>query len=205
MYELSPPFFQSTESSSTQDTNIRQERLYFFQFPSPFPTFTSPFAQAEVPSEPPQEPSTANSTTGERKVTFAPDTKPPAPAAPPDKPTSEEKKVDGVIGQLEIYASGAVKMRLANGILMEVRTFPSFPNRNLTMLACDGQVTAATQPSFLQQAVHVDAENKRLHILGEVNRRFVVSPDVDTLLSAMELAERPVPEELEGLIAMDTS
>jgi DNA-directed RNA polymerase III subunit RPC4 len=29
--------------------------------------------------------------------------------------------VDGVIGQLEIYRSGAVKMRLANGILLDVR------------------------------------------------------------------------------------
>ena len=71
--------------------------------------------------------------------------------------------------------------------------------------ACNVQVTAATQPSFLQQAVHVDAENKRVHVLGEVNRRFVVSPDVETLLSAMELAEQPVAPELEGLIAMDTS
>jgi DNA-directed RNA polymerase III subunit RPC4 len=29
--------------------------------------------------------------------------------------------VDGVIGQLEIYQSGAVKMRLGNGILLDVR------------------------------------------------------------------------------------
>ena len=28
--------------------------------------------------------------------------------------------VDGVIGNLEIYQSGAVKMRLANGILLDV-------------------------------------------------------------------------------------
>lgn len=81
---------------------------------------------------------------------------------------------------------------------------PSRPNPNPSRLS-DLQVTAATQPSFLQQAVHVDAENKRVHVLGEVNRRFVVSPDVETLLSAMELAERPAAPELEGLIAMDTS
>jgi DNA-directed RNA polymerase III subunit RPC4 len=29
--------------------------------------------------------------------------------------------VDGVIGKLEIYQSGAVKMRLANGIVLDVR------------------------------------------------------------------------------------
>lgn len=69
------------------------------------------------------------------------------------------------------------------------------------------QVTAATQPSFLQQAIYLDNENKRLCVLGEVNRRFAVSPNVDTLLSALELAENPAESlELgEGLITMDTS
>ena len=33
-------------------------------------------------------------------------------------------------------------------------------------------------------------ENKRLNVLGEVNKRFVVSPDVDTLLYAMGLADQ---------------
>jgi len=51
-------------------------------------------------------------------------------------------------------------------------------------------VTGATQPSFLQQAVHVDIQNKRLHVMGEVNKRFVVSPDLDTLLHAMELRDQ---------------
>lgn len=32
----------------------------------------------------------------------------------------EAPKVDGIIGQLETYRSGAVKMRLANGILFDV-------------------------------------------------------------------------------------
>jgi len=51
-------------------------------------------------------------------------------------------------------------------------------------------VTGATQPSFLQQAVHVNMEKKRLHVMGEVNKRFVVSPDLDTLLHAMELRDQ---------------
>ena len=33
-------------------------------------------------------------------------------------------------------------------------------------------------------------DKKRLNVLGEVNKRFVVSPDTDALLSAMELADR---------------
>ena len=52
------------------------------------------------------------------------------------------------------------------------------------------QVNAATQPSFLQQAVYLDEKEKRLIVLGEVNKRFSVSPDVETLLAAMEAADR---------------
>lgn len=52
------------------------------------------------------------------------------------------------------------------------------------------QVTAATQPSFLQHAAFLDMPNKRLNILGEVNKRFVVSPNVETLLAAMNIAEK---------------
>lgn len=60
-----------------------------------------------------------------KKVSFADDTKPAAPVAagaesvpPEEKPT---EKLDGIIGQLEVYASGMVKMRLSNGIVMDVR------------------------------------------------------------------------------------
>ena len=51
-------------------------------------------------------------------------------------------------------------------------------------------MTAATQPSFLQHAVHVDPEKKRLSVIGEVNRRFVVSPNIDALLESLEVAEQ---------------
>lgn len=44
-------------------------------------------------------------------------------------------------------------------------------------------------------------------VLGEVNRRYVVSPDLQTLLEGMEIADQPVTSVLEdeGLIRMDTS
>jgi len=94
---------------------LRQGRLYFFQFPKPFPTFVS---QLPTPSDPSEK---ANPATSESKrVSFSADTKPPA-AVPED--VDKEKPpahVDGAIGQLEIYQSGAVKMRLANGILLDV-------------------------------------------------------------------------------------
>jgi DNA-directed RNA polymerase III subunit RPC4 len=68
-----------------------------------------------------------------KKVTFAPDSKPTPPessasstrtsAIPENQPSSaneSEIKVDGIIGQLEVHQSGAVKMRLGNGIVMDV-------------------------------------------------------------------------------------
>lgn len=53
----------------------------------------------------------------------------------------------------------------------------------------------------------MDKGNKRMCVLGELNRRFVALPDLPTLLERIEVAEQPVPSILEdeGLIRMDTS
>ncbi|KAF8216323.1 RNA polymerase III RPC4-domain-containing protein [Mycena galopus ATCC 62051] len=174
-----------------EDPSLREERLYFFQFPSPFPTFAPP-AAADVDVVPEPEAAADPST---KRVSFADDVKPgsvPSSArgsmAPPDAPAApkveETPLIDGIIGSLEVYRSGAVKMRLQNGILLDV--------------------TAATQPSFLQHAVCLDLPEKRLTILGEVNKRFVVSPDMDTLLTAMEISER-TPPVVKDEVKMDTT
>lgn len=62
-----------------------------------------------------------------KKVTFAtPDglgTGAITPTTKAEDSTTEkisELPVDGIIGQLELYRSGAIKMRLANGILLDV-------------------------------------------------------------------------------------
>ncbi|KAJ7623370.1 RNA polymerase III RPC4-domain-containing protein [Roridomyces roridus] len=162
----------SRQEPVDEDPSLREERLYFFQFPSPFPEF--------LPYTPPVTEEDASV----KKVTFAEDTKPgslpgsargsvaPSEATVDDK-AKEPKTVDGIIGSLEVYRSGAVKMRLSNGILLEV--------------------TAATQPSFLQHAVCLDIPEHRLTVLGEVNKRFVVSPDIGSLLTAMEISEKNGP------------
>ncbi|KAJ7077909.1 RNA polymerase III RPC4-domain-containing protein [Mycena belliarum] len=179
----------------SEDPALREERLYFFQFPSPFPTFLPPPPPPVIP-DPDVVPEVADSNV--KRVSFADDVKPeslPSPSKGPVMPSEtsaagkaeESSAIDGVIGTLEVYRSGAVKMRLQNGILLDV--------------------TAATQPSFLQHAVCLDLPERRLTILGEVNKRFVVSPDIDSLLTALEISERsPVgfPGE-EGLIKMDTT
>lgn len=64
-----------------------------------------------------------------KSVSFAPETKPPGVTSDKGKEKEKEKEkepegppvLDGVIGRLEIYRSGAVKMRLENDILLDVR------------------------------------------------------------------------------------
>ncbi|KAJ8461970.1 hypothetical protein ONZ51_g11198 [Trametes cubensis] len=186
--------FTQTQQEADEESDIRQERLYFFQFPRPFPVFQAPGSDNATLKGKAKEEGALGKEAG-KKVTFAEDTKPsalaaaaPAAAGAPaasDK-ASEQPKVDGVVGQLEIYESGAVKLRVGNGIVMDV--------------------TATTQPSFLQHAVYVDHEHKRLCVLGEVNRCFVATPDIETLLTSMELAENPPTFELgDGLLTMDAT
>jgi len=175
-------------SQEREDQGFRQERLYFFQFPAPFPTFVSEPPTHPDKSEPGGNAHTPAPGNESKRVSFSADTKPPA-AVPEDVDKEKPPEhVDGVIGQLEIYQSGAVKMRLANGILLDV--------------------TAATQPSFLQQAVHVDRSTKDLRVLGEISRRFVATPDIDSLLTAMTQADEAAiaaKSETHGLITMDTT
>ena len=74
-----------------------------------------------------------------KKVTFAPDVKPASgPSTPSTTPAPDgvktedsnamaskaEPELDGVIGKLEIYQSGTVKIRLNNGILFDVSISP---------------------------------------------------------------------------------
>lgn len=94
--------------SPYQEPDDNSQRLYLFQFPKPFPTFIASSTYT-IPAEAATTPST-------KKVSFAPDVKDEGQSAA--TPTKEE--LDGVIGHLEIYRSGARKMRLANGIVLDV-------------------------------------------------------------------------------------
>ena len=69
-----------------------------------------------------------------KKVTFAtpdgPGSGTTTPTMKPDDPMAEkfpDPPVDGIIGQLELYRSGAIKMRLSNGILLDVSLLRSTP------------------------------------------------------------------------------
>ncbi|KAL5492246.1 hypothetical protein ACEPAI_3693 [Sanghuangporus weigelae] len=187
--------FALQEEDQDMDSNVRQEKLYFFQFPEPFPTFlpreSTKTVDVDMTDATPKRTDKGKAPEGSEKVkkavTFAPDVKPPASGASTPSVDTPSVPLDGVIGQLEIHQSGAVRMRLENGILLDV--------------------TAATQPSFLQHAVHVDMEKKKLSVIGEVNRRFVVSPDIDALLESLETAEQQAAMDVdkpeEDLIKME--
>jgi DNA-directed RNA polymerase III subunit RPC4 len=99
---------------------MKEERLYFFQFPTPFPKFTSKMTSAMDVDPVPE--------LGGKKVSFASDVKPDGIELPKTNAGGPQKiePVDGVVGQLEVYKSGAVKIRLANDILLDVGVFISF-------------------------------------------------------------------------------
>ena len=97
---------------------MREEKLYLFQFPTPFPSFFS--KMTDVPA------SDQIIEVGGKKVSFTADTKLDGSPSLPTPSSSEPKKVEpisGVIGRLEIYRSGTVKIRLANDILLNVKQF----------------------------------------------------------------------------------
>ncbi|KIK63813.1 hypothetical protein GYMLUDRAFT_162908, partial [Collybiopsis luxurians FD-317 M1] len=170
-----------------EDSSDDSRRLYFFQFPSPFPTFTSSSTGNDAMQiDPPTTP-------GTKRVTFAANVKnesdmQQSTSSLSISDSSETKKeLDGLIGHLEVYRSGARKIRLANGIVLDV--------------------TAATQASFLEHAVHLDLNENKLAVLGEIYKRYVVSPDVDVLLGAMDAQDNDnqLLEGEENLIRMDVT
>lgn len=67
-----------------------------------------------------------------KSVSFAPETKPPMPESGSEAATTSTtagtlaapQPIDGVIGTLEVYKSGAVKMRLGDGIVLDVGILP---------------------------------------------------------------------------------
>jgi DNA-directed RNA polymerase III subunit RPC4 len=90
-----------------QGPELREDDIYLFQFPSPFPHFTPPGMEGEAPS-----PLTEPATTAKPEAGLKPD--------PKVQENIPEIKVDGIIGELVVYRSGAVKMKLGDGILMDV-------------------------------------------------------------------------------------
>ena len=104
---------------------MHQDKIYFFQFPPNFPRFVSPLSTATEPPVPTVDKGKGKAVDTPKKVTFAtPDgSGTSTPTTKPEEPAAEkipDPLIDGIVGQLELYRSGAVKMRLSNGILLDV-------------------------------------------------------------------------------------
>jgi len=96
--------------------------MYLFQFPAPFPSFVRPAPVEEPKPESPRS----------KRVTFAEDVKDGRDEKSSSGHAKKEKEdpgpLEGVIGHLEILASGAVRMRLGNDMVFDVSWSQRFRN-----------------------------------------------------------------------------
>lgn len=104
----------------------QDNRLYFFQFPSPFPKFLPAPEVISLDEDTLMDDVTLEKGKGKEKetgrpksVSFAPETKPGATSTTSEG-AAKDAPLDGVIGRLEIYKSGLVKMRLGDNIVFDV-------------------------------------------------------------------------------------
>lgn len=72
---------------------------------------------------------------------------------------------DGLMGKLLVYKSGKVKMRLGDALF---------------------DVSAGLDCTFAQEAVAINTNKKHCCSLGEVNKRAIVTPDIDYLVDSIK-------------------
>ncbi|UZJ53136.1 hypothetical protein CBS101457_002456 [Exobasidium rhododendri] len=156
-----------------------ENRLYLFQFPPLFPKFSLPKEAARPPA----------TLIKKRSVVFAEDTVGGGGAAgassEKDK-VKDESEVDekggekssvspsppeGQIGRLDVFRDGRVQFRF-NDIVMEV--------------------TGGSQSSFLQQVMILSGEEKKATTLGELHRKFVVAPEIESMLNDVDIDPAPL-------------
>lgn len=182
------------------DDDVNPEnRLYLFQFPQLFPNFKAPKISNTNITEPPAAPSDTESTSAaskRRSVSFAEGTTGGAGQARPssvkdeapssseidesdayDSDASDNKKRDtklsaaknnkeGLVGKLDVYRDGRVFLRFGELVM---------------------EVTGGSQSTFLQQVMLLDPSNKTATTLGELHRKFIVSPELDCMLNDISL------------------
>lgn len=168
-----------------------ENRLYLFQFPQLFPKFRAPKANKAdtMDAAAAAEPSTGAATGKRRTVSFAEGTTGGAGKAVKDElPRSEidsdadsaidsadeDKKTklntanqhEGLVGKLDVYRDGRVFLRFGDLVM---------------------EVTGGSQSTFLQQVMLLDPSNRTATSLGELHRKFIVSPELDCMLNDIKL------------------
>lgn len=140
------------------DEDNPENRLYLFQFPPLFPTFAHPKGKKRAVSF--AENAEINGKEVKVKSEAGGDTKDGAKVE-----TRDVNRPEGRIGRLDIFRDGTVQFRF-NDIVMDV--------------------TGGSQASFLQQVMILDAEEKKATTLGELHRKFVVAPEIDSMLKDVD-------------------
>ncbi|KAF8406792.1 hypothetical protein HHK36_005913 [Tetracentron sinense] len=83
---------------------------------------------------------------------------------PLEKACSLDKLPPGFMGKMLVYKSGAIKLKLGD-ILYDV--------------------SSGSDCLFAQDVVAINTEEKHCCIVGELNKRAIITPDVDSLLNSM--------------------
>lgn len=181
-----------------------ENRLYLFQFPQLFPKFRAP-KPAKTDAAPSDNESVSNTASKRRSVSFAEGTTGGAGQARPSSvkdetissseieddsdaldSADEDKKRDtklsganskeGLVGKLDVYRDGRVFLKFGELVM---------------------EVTGGSQSTFLQQVMLLDPSNKTATALGELHRKFIVSPELDCMLNDISLydEEKRIVEE----------
>ncbi|KAJ1017907.1 hypothetical protein NDA13_006518 [Ustilago tritici] len=184
------------------DDDVNPEnRLYLFQFPQLFPKFKASKTSSTTTTTTADAPSTAtdaestSAASKRRSVSFAEGTTGGAGQARPsiavkdEAPSSSEvedesdadseeddkkrdtqsagsSKADGLVGKLDVYRDGRVFLRFGELVM---------------------EVTGGSQSTFLQQVMLLDLNNRTATALGELHRKFIVSPELDCMLNDISL------------------
>ncbi|KAI3831918.1 hypothetical protein MKX03_022290 [Papaver bracteatum] len=95
----------------------------------------------------------------------ASNSKPSRPVGRPGRGCSLEELPPGFVGKLLVYKSGKVKMRVGDTLY---------------------DVSPGSHFSFVNEVVAVNTDKKQCWSVGELTTRAIVTPDVDSLLSAID-------------------
>ncbi|KAL3825368.1 hypothetical protein ACJIZ3_021397 [Penstemon smallii] len=85
-------------------------------------------------------------------------------AGTPQKPCTLESMPGGPIGKLLVYESGAIKWKIGDTIY---------------------DVSSNLPCGFAQEVVAINTEEKHICSVGELSKRIVVTPDIDSILDSM--------------------
>jgi DNA-directed RNA polymerase III subunit RPC4 len=135
------------------------EKLFFFQLPASLPRLRKSASQAEQP-----KPASAAARGGEDAGQNDGEEDSDEDGGHNFKSQAEEIS-SGTIGKLVVYKSGKMRMKIGNFIY---------------------DVSSGADCAFLQNVVAVDPKGGQAFVLGDVSKRFVVSPNVDSLLKEKE-------------------